>query len=66
MVRPEFGLMDRVDIDLWIQDQFKDPAALKAISDGVILEMCATHFYGLDPEEFDDILDLITEIRALS
>ena len=34
------------------------------ISRGVAIEMCATHFYGLDPMEFESMPDLIDAIKG--
>ena len=61
----EFGLMSPTDIKLYVGEAFKDPAALQRMADGVCIELCAQHFYGLAGEDFNTMAELIDAINSI-
>lgn len=61
----ELGLMSETDIKLYIQDSIKDPQRRQRMCDGLAIELCAQHFYGLKSEDFNSMADLIDAINSM-
>lgn len=63
--RPEFGLMSETDIKLYIDEVFHDPPAMQHMADGIAIELCAQHFYGLRGVDFSTMTELINAMNGM-
>lgn len=63
--RPEFGLMSETDIKLYVNEAFRDPCSMQHMADGIAIELCAQHFFGLRGTDFNTIAELISAMNDL-
>jgi hypothetical protein len=65
LTEPEFGLMSKTDIKLYMDEARKDNRSMQRMVDAVAIELCAQHFYGLTSIDFNTFPDLIDAIKGM-
>jgi hypothetical protein len=62
---PNFSELTDAEREVWLKEALESPQANERITLGVVIELCAQHFYGLSGQDFDRISDLIDAMQGL-